>query len=279
MHQRLGNSLMKEQEVAIWKWSESKETVPGCNRGFRELKGLLGFPGSIEGALQPWVLLGLIRVMEEADGWGLGAGETGSLTNFEPRITKCKMKHWDYMFLLGAIKWQRGYIAQGMKAWALESEGAGSPPQLCDSISGTLSKILNSISLSSSSVKWEKSCLLLRATARVKWEKTLSTVPHPALEKEKSLTIIVLLALLIKFKIPYNCKSNNAFPHHKPCLNASWEMSAYKNLALNINSFSGSVFFIYIFLLFLLQYRAVSMSEYSQPYVDNAIDLDSIWLM
>lgn len=81
MHLRLGNSLMKEQEVASWKRSESKETVPGCHRGLRELKGLLGFPGSIEGALQPRVLLSLIRVMEEADGWGLGAGETGSLTN------------------------------------------------------------------------------------------------------------------------------------------------------------------------------------------------------
>lgn len=47
-----GNSLMKGQEVAIWKWSESKENVPGCTRGLRELTGLLGFPGSIEGALQ-----------------------------------------------------------------------------------------------------------------------------------------------------------------------------------------------------------------------------------
>lgn len=154
------------------------------------------------------------------------------------------MTHWDYMFLLGAIKWRRGYIAQGMKAWALESEGGGSPPQLCDSISGTLSKILNPTSLSSSSVKWEKSCLLLRTIARVKWEKALSTDPHPTLEEEKSLTIIILLALLIQFKIPYNCKSNNALPHHKPCLNAFWEMSANKNLALNINSFSGS-FFLY----------------------------------
>lgn len=84
---------------------------------------------------------------------GQEAGETGSLTNFEPHVTKCKMTHRDYIFLLGTIKWRRGCIAQGMKAWALESEEAGSPPQLCDSISGTLSKLLNLTSLSSSSVK------------------------------------------------------------------------------------------------------------------------------
>lgn len=45
--QRLVDSMMKE-EVAILKWSESQEDAPGCNRGLKELKGLLVFPGGTQ---------------------------------------------------------------------------------------------------------------------------------------------------------------------------------------------------------------------------------------
>lgn len=54
-----------------------------------------------------------------------------------------------------------------------------------------------------------KYCLLLRAIARVKWENPLNTVPLPALVEKKELTITILSALLIKFKIFCDCKGND----------------------------------------------------------------------